>query len=81
MNGELKKTPKNAAAILAPKKIRKAGSGRVKGSYSFARISLADLNKMFPNGEMPVMISRRWAEAVGIKVKSVKAVNPFATAI
>ena len=79
MNAELMKTPQNAAAILGPKKQRKPGSGRVKGSYSFARISLKDLNKVFPNREIPIIISRRWAEAVGIKVRSVKAHNPFSS--
>jgi|TARA_R110000868_G_scaffold355318_1_gene616762 hypothetical protein len=42
-------------------KIKGAGRGRTKGSFSFITVSAETLNG-FPN----VVVSRKWAEAVGI---------------
>lgn len=49
---------------------RRPGSGRTKGSYSFIRIKLSDLTGKFIDPEMPVIISRKWAEQVGLAVES-----------
>ena len=52
-------------------KVRKVGSGRTKGSYSFINVKLTDLTKTLPETSI-VMVSRKWAEglaALGITVK------------
>ena len=41
------------------------GSGRTKGSYSFVKITLADLNAKFADQTTPVVVGRKWAEACG----------------
>jgi hypothetical protein len=41
------------------------GSGRTKGSFSFVKISLADLVSKFADQSTPCVVSRKWAEACG----------------
>lgn len=41
------------------------GSGRTKGSFSFVKIPLADLNAKFADMTTPVVVSRKWAESCG----------------
>lgn len=41
------------------------GSGRTKGSFSFVKITLADLAGKFADTTTPIMVSRKWAEQVG----------------
>ena len=43
-----KATPKAAPKRTTTKKVRKVGSGRTKGSYSFINVKLVDLNKNLP---------------------------------
>ena len=47
------------------KKVRKVGSGRKKGSYSFLQVSLADLNDTLKDTAV-VLVSRKWAEQIGL---------------
>jgi hypothetical protein len=66
-----KTAPKTASKRKTTKRVRKVGSGRTKGSYSFINVKLADLNKSLPETSI-VMVSRKWAEglaALGITVK------------
>jgi len=53
-------------------KKRKVGSGRKKGSVSFSQVSLEQLNDML-GPKATVLISRKWAEAVGIAGQMVTA--------
>jgi hypothetical protein len=53
--------------MSAIKKIKRPGSGRTKGSFSFVTVTMKDLNTKFADPEMPVIISRKWAEQVGFK--------------
>lgn len=46
-------------------KISRPGSGRTKGSFSFCKVTLAQLNLWFSDPETPVIVSRKWLEAVG----------------
>lgn len=46
-------------------KVSRKGSGRTKGSFSFVRVPLADLASKFADTSTPVLVSRKWAEAVG----------------
>jgi hypothetical protein len=53
-------------------KKRKVGSGRKKGSVSFSQVTLEQLNEILgPKGT--VLISRKWAETVGIAGQMVTA--------
>lgn len=45
--------------------IRRPGSGRTKGSYSFVRLPWATL-KQFVGVASTVTVSRKWCENVGI---------------
>jgi hypothetical protein len=53
-------------------KKRKVGSGRKKGSVSFSQVTLEQLNDML-GPKATVLISRKWAEAVGIAGQMVAA--------
>ena len=48
-------------------KITRKGSGRTKGSFSFVKITLAELNNKFNDPNQTVVIGRKWAEAVGLQ--------------
>jgi hypothetical protein len=66
-----KTTPKTTPKKTTSKKVRKIGSGRTKGSYSFINVKLTDLNKAMPEASI-IMISRKWAQnlaTLGIKIK------------
>ena len=54
--------------VMKQKKTRKVGSGRKKGSYSFTRITLADLNERFRETAQ-IIVSRKWAEGNGLQGK------------
>lgn len=47
------------------KTITRKGSGRTKGSFSFVKITLADLKAKFADDTTPCVVSRKWAEQVG----------------
>jgi hypothetical protein len=46
-------------------KNQKGRSGRTPGSFSFVKIPLADLCSKFADPQTPVIVGRKWAEAVG----------------
>jgi len=46
-------------------KVTRKGSGRTKGSFSFVKITLADLNAKFADTTTPIVASRKWAESCG----------------
>ena len=46
-------------------KTTRKGSGRTKGSFSFVKITLADLNAKFADTTTPVVVGRKWAESCG----------------
>jgi hypothetical protein len=47
-------------------KVRRPGSGRTKGSFSFVKVSLKDLqSKIADQDSAIIIISRKWAEQVG----------------
>jgi hypothetical protein len=53
-------------------KKRKVGSGRKKGSVSFSQVTLEQLNDIL-GPKATVLISRKWAETVGIAGQMVTA--------
>ena len=53
-------------------KKRKVGSGRKKGSVSFSQVTLEQLNDIL-GPKATVLISRKWAETVGITGQMVTA--------
>lgn len=53
----------------------KPGSGRTKGSFSFVTVTLAELKAKFNDEQMPIVISRKWAEQVGFKGLVANAAN------
>lgn len=52
--------------IATAVKKKSPGSGRTKGSFSFIKVPLSALCGKFADTEQPVVISRKWAEAVGL---------------
>ena len=48
-------------------KVTRKGSGRTKGSFSFVKITVADLTSKFADVSTPVVVSRKWAEACGFE--------------
>lgn len=48
-------------------KITRKGSGRTKGSFSFVKITLEDLNNKFADKTTPCVVSRKWAEQCGFQ--------------
>lgn len=59
------------------KKVTRKGSGRTKGSFSFVKVSLEDLQSKVADTKTPmIVISRKWAEQVGFtNIKSAPAVD------
>jgi hypothetical protein len=55
--------------------IKRPGSGRTKGSFSFVKISLSELNAKFADTTTPIVISRKWAEQVGFSGLTANAAN------
>ncbi len=51
--------------IVPKAKIRRPGAGRIKGSFSFVPISLADLNSKFLDKTVKILASRKQMEALG----------------
>jgi hypothetical protein len=54
------------------KKIKRPGSGRTKGSVSFSTVSLSSLNEVL-RPDAKVLVSRRFAEGLGISNKPISA--------
>ncbi len=54
-------------------KVKRPGAGRVKGSYSFVMIPLADLNAKIADQTTQIKISRLWAQTLGFQVVSAPA--------
>jgi hypothetical protein len=48
------------------KPIKRTGSGRTKGSTSFQRVKLSELNRVL-KPEAEVIVNRRYAETLGLK--------------
>ena len=46
-------------------KIKRPGSGRTKGSFSFVKVSLQALNDKFADKSTSIVVSRKFAETVG----------------
>ena len=46
-------------------KVTRKGSGRTKGSFSFVKVTLAQLQDKFKDPNQPIVIGRKWAEEVG----------------
>ena len=46
-------------------KVTRKGSGRTKGSFSFVKVTLAELQAKFADPQQPIVIGRKWAEEVG----------------
>lgn len=55
--------------VTVKPKVRRPGSGRTTGSYSFVSVTLEDLNNKFADKSTPIVIGRKWAEMVSIKGK------------
>ena len=56
--------------------VTRKGSGRTKGSFSFTKITLADLNSKFADKTTPIVLSRKWAEQLGFTgLNSISAIN------
>lgn len=47
------------------KKVTRIGAGRTKGSYSFVKIPLKELVAKFADQSTHIVVSRKFAEAVG----------------
>lgn len=56
---------KTKSVIIKTKTIKRPGSGRPRGAYSFVRIPWSVL-KLYVGQMSEVTVSRRWAEANGI---------------
>lgn len=46
-------------------KVTRKGSGRTPGSFSFVKITLADLNAKFADQSTPIVVGRKFAETAG----------------
>jgi len=47
------------------KVVRRKGSGRTKGSFSFVKVSLAELETKFADRTTPIVVGRIWAQSCG----------------
>jgi len=56
-------------------KIKRPGSGRTKGSFSFVTVKLSDLNAKFADQNTPIVVSRKFAETVGFTGLTAKPAN------
>lgn len=54
-------------------KKRKVGSGRLKGSFSFSKITLAELNEKFKDPNTAIPCYRKWAESLDFNIKTIPA--------
>jgi len=61
--------------MSATAKVRRPGSGRTKGSYSFITVTLGELNAKFNDPTQQIVIGRKFAEGVGFKATAVKATD------
>jgi hypothetical protein len=52
------------------KKVKRPGSGRTKGSFSFVTVSLADLKANFADDTQKIVIGRKWAEQCGFNIQA-----------
>jgi hypothetical protein len=51
-------------------KVKRPGSGRTKGSFSFVAVTLADLKAKFADDTQKVIVGRKWAEQCGFDVST-----------
>jgi len=49
------------------KSVKRPGSGRTKGSFSFVKVPLSTLVAKFADQSTPIVISRKYAETIGLK--------------
>jgi hypothetical protein len=54
-------------------KVKRPGSGRTKGAFSFVRIPLSEILSKFSDVSTPITVGRVWAEACGFDIQ--KTVN------
>lgn len=52
------------------KKVKRPGSGRTKGSFSFVTVTLAELQAKFADPTQKVVIGRKWAEQCGFNISA-----------
>ena len=57
------------------KPIKRKGSGRTKGSTSFQRVKLSELNRVL-KPEADVIVNRRYAETLGLKAENFVVTTP-----
>jgi hypothetical protein len=48
-------------------KVKRPGSGRTKGSFSFVKVPLSTLVAKFADQSTPIVISRKYAETIGLQ--------------
>lgn len=53
---------------MSKKSVKRPGSGRTKGSFSFVKLTLAELKSKFADETTPIVVSRKWAEPLGFNV-------------
>jgi hypothetical protein len=58
--------------MKSKKKQTRKGSGRTKGSVSFVQVNLEELNRVL-RGSAPVMVSRKFAEQLGLESQAIQA--------
>jgi hypothetical protein len=50
---------------MSNKTVTRKGSGRTKGSFSFVKLTVAQLREKFADESTPVQVGRKWAEMCG----------------
>ena len=77
----MSKNKNNKKSVKEIAKVRRVGSGRTKQSWSFLEIPQAVLIQHVSNPTSMVRISRKWAEAIGIKEGKSCAATDFGKVI
>jgi hypothetical protein len=57
------------ASADSRQKVKRPGSGRTKGSFSFVTVTLAELNEKFKDPTQKIVIGRKWAQQCSFDVK------------
>lgn len=55
---------------MAKTKVTRKGAGRTKGSFSFVKVPLSDLTAKFSDLSTPIVVGRKFAEAIGLTAVS-----------
>ena len=56
-------------------KVTRKGSGRTVGSFSFVKLTIAELRAKFADESTPIVVSRKWAETVGFQGLTAKSAS------